>query len=343
MSEPVIALHNVSKTYRVNKSIIGRKKFLWALKDVSLEIHAGEIVSVVGESGCGKSTLGRIIVGAFPVTQGNISVGGRNIETLNRAEFRRNMRDIQLIHQDPYSALHPAKTVETILQEPLRIHRMVPRDKIPNRTRELLELVGLHPVENFLQKYPHQLSGGQRQRVVLARALTVNPKLIVADEAVSMIDVSMRQTILSLMKRLQRELDIAYVFITHDLALARYFAQGYKTVVMYAGQVIERGPTEAVITVPKHPYSAILKAAVPRANSEEWLFKRGLRPKTTELPDLTNAIPGCRFASRCPFATHQCTEKSPELDYFSEFRSEVACHRALDWRAELATSGVSHA
>ena len=342
-SDPsVLSLRNVSKTYRVNKSLVGKKKFLWALKEVSLDIHAGEIIAVVGESGCGKSTLGRIIAGAFPATSGEILLQGQSLAHMGRAEFRREMRGIQLVHQDPYSALHPTKTVEAILHDPLRIHRMVDKNKISSRLRELLELVGLSPVENFLQKYPYQLSGGQRQRVVLARALTVNPRLIVADEAVSMIDVSMRQTILSLMKRLQKELGIAYVFITHDLALARYFAQGYRTIVMYAGQVIEQGPTEAVITDPRHPYSAILKAAVPRANPEEGLFT-GLRPRTTDLPDLTNTVPGCRFAPRCPFVQDQCTHRAPELSHYANLHRDVACHRTPEWPAIAAASGESHA
>ncbi|MCY0871082.1 MAG: ATP-binding cassette domain-containing protein [Firmicutes bacterium] len=329
--EVVLELQGIAKDYPVGHKLFGGKRWLHALSPVDLVVHAGDTIALVGESGCGKSTLGKVLSFVQPASAGAMWVEGKNVYQVPKKEGRALRTSVQIIHQDPYSALNPRKTVQSILMTPMLAHKVCTRKQAAARAAELLETVGLVPAATFLKKYPYELSGGQRQRVVIARSLTVNPKVLVADEAVSMIDVSLRQSILGTLKRLQEELGLAIVFITHDLAIARYFAQGQRTAVMYAGRVVEQGPTEQVIGDPLHPYSAILRTAVPDPDPD-MVTTGGLNIVAGEMPDLTTAEVGCRFANRCPFASEVCARERPELQEAGEGR-QVACHHPVSWGA----------
>ncbi|GMA61920.1 ABC transporter ATP-binding protein [Alicyclobacillus fastidiosus] len=312
MSDPVLELKDVSKYYRVGRGLFGTKKMLRALQPLSFAVARGEILSIVGESGCGKSTLGKLMSFVTPVTTGEVTVDGKTVHSLTDRTGRDVRRAVQIVHQDPYAALNPRKTVGSILITPIVANHLGNRQEAKRRAVELLELVGLHPAANYLGKYPFELSGGQRQRVVIARALTVNPKVIVADEAVSMIDVSLRQSILTTLKDLRTRLGVAVVFITHDLALARHFSAGHNTMVMYAGQIVEYGPTEEVIENPRHPYTAILRSTVLDPDPDV-VHDSGLKALPGELPDLNVEIPGCPFVNRCPLASDICHTHQPHL------------------------------
>jgi peptide/nickel transport system ATP-binding protein len=326
----ILTLLEVSRDFKVGgQPIFAPARRLHALRDVSLTLERGDIVAVVGESGCGKSTLARIAAGVMAPTRGQVWIDDNDLAQVSAARARVLRRTVQIVHQDPYAALNPTMTVFQALSYPLKIHNMVPRGKLRARVVELLQMVGLN--EGHLGKYPNELSGGQRQRVVLARAFTVAPQVIVADEAVSAIDVSMRQTILALMHRVHEESGTAYLFITHDLGLARYFAQKGSLAVMYAGRVVEYGPTEAIISAPRHPYTAILRQAVPDPDPEVMRATRRIALRSTELPDLTLDEKGCAFQARCPYAEAQCEVQVPELRDLGTVTGHsvwVACHRA---------------
>ena len=285
-----------------------------ALRGVDFTLPDGGAVAFIGESGCGKTTLGRILAGLETYDGGTLRVDGADMAGLGRRGREEVFRGIQLVHQDPYSVLNPTRTVAATLGDPLRTvaRRKGGRDRAAadRRARELLELVGLEP-DGVLPKYPHQLSGGQRQRVVIARALTVDPKILIADEAVSMIDVSMRLGILSLLRDLRERLGIALVFITHDVATARYLGEGGELHVIYRGEVVERGPVDTVIQAPVHPYTQCLLSAIPVLKGVEEPGPDRLEP--LGLMDAAVDTPGCLFEPRCPFATDKCREEHPEL------------------------------
>jgi oligopeptide/dipeptide ABC transporter ATP-binding protein len=329
MADVLLELNGVAKAYPVGRQTIGRKKrLLHALRPLSLQLGDGEILAVVGESGCGKSTLARIMAFVTPPTEGLVRVEGLDPGTATTPAAVGARRRVQLIHQDPYAALNPRKTVESILVTPMVAHRLAPAAQARGRARELLETVGLSPAANFLGKFPYEMSGGQRQRVVIARALTVEPKVLVADEAVSMIDVSLRQSILATLRRLRDERGLAVVFITHDLAQARYFAGGHRILVMYAGQVVEEGPTEEVIMRPRHPYTAVLRSAVLDPNPR--LAKNNaVAMADGAFPDLTQEVKGCIFASRCPIVQEICQAVAPPLAS-QDGSHAVACHFGHD-------------
>ena len=317
---PLIELRNVTKTYGS-----GREQ-VTALDNISLAVEQGEIVCLVGESGCGKSTTGRIAAGLLPISAGQLFFAGRDLAQLSRADHKEFRRAVQIVHQDPYASLNPTQTVRQIISTPLLHHNKV-KDKAhaERRAREILEIVDLTPVQEFMDKYPHQLSGGQRQRVSVARALTVEPKFIVADEAVSMVDVSIRVSLLNMLARLKSEFDVTFLFITHDLALAKYFAWRGRIVVMYLGRIVEEGPTERVISDPRHPYTQALLAAVPEADPGLAQKKRHIELRDSEIPSLLHLPAGCTFHPRCPyFVPGQCEVNVPALEAISEGGS-VAC------------------
>ena len=280
-----------------------------ALEDVSFKLFPGKVVALVGESGSGKSTTARLIAKLYEPTAGEILYEGRDVaQSRSRRAMLAYRSRVQMIFQDPFGSLNPVHRVEYILKRPLQIHKKAKRNDVDEKVQALLKRVSLTPAEEFAGKYPHQLSGGQRQRVAIARALAVEPKVILADEPVSMLDVSIRMGILNLMAQLRDENNIAFLFVTHDLASARYFAD--ETMVMYAGRVVESGPSEELIRSPQHPYTQLLLSAVPDP-------MKGLRTDdvevTGEVPSLGALGQGCPFAPRCKHVMAKCREAMPPV------------------------------
>jgi peptide/nickel transport system ATP-binding protein len=317
---PIIELRNLTKKFGKGKEVVT------AVDAVSLAIEPGETVCLVGESGCGKSTTGRMVAGLLPATSGQVVFEGQDIAKLDTNGYRRYRQGVQIIHQDPYASLNPTHAVREILTAPLLRHgKAKSRSAADARAMELLEIVDLTPARDIIDKYPHQLSGGQRQRVSVARALTLDPKFIVADEAVSMVDVSIRVSLLSMLARLKREFDVTFLFITHDLALAKYFAWNGRITVMYLGRIVEDGPTPRLITDPRHPYTQALLSAVPEADPELAHRKRHIELRGAEIPSLLNLPPGCTFHPRCPyFEPGRCDVERPPLEALVE-GGRVAC------------------
>jgi oligopeptide/dipeptide ABC transporter ATP-binding protein len=279
-----------------------------AVDGVDLQLRRGEVMGVVGESGSGKSTLGRALLGLVPATQGSIRLGDHDIADMSRRQLRDVRRVVQMVFQDPNAALNPSMTVEEAVGDALRVHGMKSAAQRRKDVVEALERVGLSPVELFLSKYPRDLSGGQKQRVVLARAIVLYPELLVADEPVSMLDMSVRAKILQLMLDLKRELGLTYVYITHDLATAKYFCD--RIAIMYLGRVVEVGPTEEIFAHPRHPYTKALLAAIPEPDPDR-MVPRDL-PRG-EIPDAAEPPLGCAFHPRCPEAVHNCGWESRDL------------------------------
>ena len=302
----------ITRTFAARRGMLGHRG-VRALRGVDFTIPDRGAVSFIGESGCGKTTLGRILCGLESFDGGDLIIGDQAMAGLKPRQRAPYHRRIQMIHQDPYSALNPTRTIGQILAAPLALRaRQLGADRgwLERRRSELLGLVGLDP-DYVLPRYPHMLSGGMRQRVVIARALTVDPEVLVADEAVSMIDVSMRLGILSLLRDLRERLGISLVFITHDVATARYLGGGGQLHVIYRGEVIERGPVETVIQSPVHPYTQCLLSAIPVLKGIEEPGPDRLVPR--EMLDATVDTPGCLFEPRCPFATEECKAEHPRL------------------------------
>jgi oligopeptide/dipeptide ABC transporter ATP-binding protein len=322
----VIEARGITRTYRSHGAFTGART-VHALRGVDFTLPKGGAVSFIGESGCGKTTLGKILTGLEVFDGGELVIDGVELSKIPPRRRAPYFRRIQMIHQDPYSALNPTRTIERILGDPLRMRaKEIGGDAgsaaLRERAAELLRLVGLEP-DGVLPKYPHQLSGGQRQRVVIARALTVDPEVLIADEAVSMIDVSMRLGILGLLRDLRARLGISLLFITHDVATARYVGEGGELHVIYRGEVVERGSTDEVIQAPVHPYTQCLLSAVP--------ILRGLEaPGPDRLVPLTSLdekvqTDGCLFAPRCPFADARCDGERPVLAGIGEHGQRHAC------------------
>ena len=318
MSTPLLLAQDLVKTYPVR----GTDQMLAAVAGVSLSLERGETLGIVGESGCGKSTLARLLVRLEEPSSGRLELDGKDITRLHGPDLRVVRRRIQLVFQDPYSSLNPRLTVGRTLQEVLEVHRLRPRSEWTSRVKELLELVGLSP--SFAERYPHQLSGGQRQRVGVARALAVEPEVMVLDEPVSALDVSVRSGVMNLLRRLRDELGVAYVFISHDLAMVRHISD--RIAVMYLGRVVETGPWLSVSDQPLHPYTHALQQAVPVADPEAEAARR-VRPLTGEVPDPANPPEGCAFHPRCPVAEDVCRIERPLLARLSGDHL-AACHVA---------------
>jgi oligopeptide/dipeptide ABC transporter ATP-binding protein len=330
VSTPLIQLDGVSRTYGTPAGTIT------AVDTVSLALDAGQTLCIVGESGCGKTTTGRMLAGLLRPTSGRLFFEGRDVWLTKGADLARFRRAVQLVHQDPYASLNPTRTVAQTLEAPLAKHKRARGRGAHAAMITLLERVGLTPAEDFLVKYPHQLSGGQRQRVSIARALTVDPRVIVADEAVSMVDVSIRISLLDLLHGLATEFNVATVLITHDLAVARYFARRGRIMVMYLGKVVELAATESLVSDPAHPYSTALIAAIPEADPTITRSKERVPLKSAEVPSLLDLPPGCVFHPRCPLMeTGLCDVKVPTLETLEGARS-VACHVALRERTPAA-------
>ncbi|WP_081861650.1 ABC transporter ATP-binding protein [Cellulomonas sp. HZM] len=314
---PVLAAVDLKKHFPVRG--FRSQKVVHAVDDVNLELYRGRVVALVGESGSGKSTIARLLAQLMPVTGGQVLLHGEDAIVKNRRAFGRYVRRVQMIFQDPFGSLNPIHTVRYTLSRSLRIHRGRLRgDALEKALTELLERVQLTPTSRYVDKFPHELSGGQRQRVAIARALAADPEVLLADEPISMLDVSIRLGILNLLRDLRDRLHIAILYITHDIASARYFAD--TTMVMYAGRVVEKGDSESVTQDPKHPYTQLLVRSAPDPDDLD-ARARGARG---EAPSLVRPPSGCRFNPRCPFANDLCRTEVPALLPVGEGR-EAAC------------------
>jgi len=308
---PLLKVENLSVWFPVGKSfsLFRRKEYVHAVDGVTLNVNTGDVLSIVGESGAGKTTLGLTIVGVYKPTKGRILFKGIDINKVDKKTAKILRRKIQMIFQDPFEALPPHMTVFDIVGEGIDIHKLAesPSEKI-EMVSKALEQVGITPPEDFLGRYPHQLSGGQRQRVAIASTLVLQPELLVADEPVSMLDASLRGSILNLMMELKDRLGLTYIFILHNLALARCIST--RIAVMYLGQIVELGNVNDVISKPLHPYTRALISVVPSLKGEKGRKKIILKG---EIPNPVNLPPGCRFHPRCPKAFDKCSREEPQL------------------------------
>jgi len=338
MSTPVgddvlLRADHVKKYFPIREGIVLQREIarVHAVDDVSLEVRAGETLGLVGESGCGKSTLGRCIIRLHDLTAGSVIFEGRDISRLSRRALRPIRREMQMVFQDPYASLNPRKRVGTILADPLRIHHQGDRGQIKKRVQELLELVGLSP--EHLNRYPHEFSGGQRQRIGVARALALHPRLIIADEPVSALDVSIRAQVINLLDDLQEELNLTYIFIAHDLGVVRHVSD--RIAVMYLGKIVEISPAEELYQRPVHPYTEALLSAVPipdpdLSDRREHIVLEGDVPSPIVPPS------GCRFHPRCRYATEICAQQEPPLVVHGSGRHMAACHHPLNFGKDTA-------
>lgn len=318
-SERVLSVDGLSTTFRVRGRRLGEKRELKAVRDISFEVRRGETYALVGESGCGKTTTGRTILGLEHASSGSITLNGKELVGRNANVTRAERRRIQMIFQDPYSSLNPKKRVGTILEEALRVQG-VAGTTVQRRELALavLNRVGFGP--EYFYRFPHEFSGGQRQRIGIARAIIVSPELIICDEAVSALDVSIQAQILNLLRELQRETEVSYLFVSHDLGVVRYIAD--RIGVMYLGEIVEEATVDALFTDPQHPYTQALLSAVPVADPST----RGERVVLSgEVPSPLNPPSGCVFSTRCPVAIPRCSHEAPELVATSVDR-RVACH-----------------
>jgi len=321
----IVRVEDLKKYFPVQKSFleqlfVRRMSYVKAVDDVTFSIKKGEIFTLAGESGCGKTTTGRLVVRLLKPTSGKIFFNGPDITKFRGEELRLLRRKMQIIFQDPYASLNPRMRVGDAVEHPLEIHGLAEGEEKRKMVLDVLGKVGLTPPEQFVNLYPHQLSGGQRQRVALARSIVLKPEFIVADEPVSMIDVSLRTTIIDLMLSFREELGITYLFITHDLAVAKYISD--RIAVMYLGKIIEMSDKERLFLNPTHPYTQALLSAIPVPDPER---KRRMIGLEEEVPSAINIPLGCRFHPRCPNRKDECSEKEPRLieiekDHF------VACH-----------------
>jgi peptide/nickel transport system ATP-binding protein len=325
MLSEIVKVEHLKKYFPVQKSFLeqlfARKmSYVKAVDDVTFSIKKGKILTLAGESGCGKTTTGRVIIRLLEPTSGKIYLNGADITKLKGEKLRLLRRKMQIIFQDPYASLNPRMKIGDAVGHPLEIHGLTKGEEKGKKVLEVLEKVGLTPPEQFINLYPHQLSGGQRQRVALARSIILKPEFMVADEPVSMIDVSLRTTIIDLMLSFRKELGLTYLFITHDLAVAKYISD--RIAIMYLGKIIEMGSKESLFLNPMHPYTQALLSAIPVPNPERKRKKIELKG---EVPSAINIPSGCRFHPRCPFAEKLCIEKEPELTSVTSDHL-VACH-----------------
>ena len=302
----VLEVRHLRKCFPLQKTLLGKTtRELVAVDDISFKLKAGETLGIVGESGCGKTTAGRAILKLHEPTAGQIIFDGQDITHLKPAQMRDIRKKMQIIFQDPYSSLPPRDTVGGLLSEPVKVHGIVPKNEVKDYVLELMEKCGLR--DYYFERYPHEFSGGQRQRICIARALSVNPKLVICDEPVSALDVSIQAQIINLLKKLQREMNLAYVFISHDLSVVKFISD--KIGVMYLGGMMEFGSKEDIFKNPLHPYTKALFSAVPNPDPNHKMQRIALGG---DIPSPANPPKGCRFHTRCPYAKEICKHVVPE-------------------------------
>ena len=332
---PLMRLRGVKKHFPITRGIVFQKRVgaVHAVDGVDLDVYPGETVGLVGETGCGKSTTARLMMRLFDVTAGTIEFDGRDVTNLRGQELRTLRRDMQMIFQDPYASLNPRKPIGTIIGEPLKIHQTVTKDKVKGEVQQLMELVGLNP-EHY-NRYPHEFSGGQRQRIGVARSLALRPRLIVCDEPVSALDVSIQAQVLNLLEDLQNEFNLTYVFIAHDLSVVKHVSD--RVAVMYLGRIVEIANGETLYENPKHPYTGALLSAVPIADPDLAAQKKRIILEG-DVPSPIDPPSGCRFHPRCPRAQFpKCKDDDPELLPHHEGQL-AACHFPLEDRAIIETA-----
>ena len=321
-NEFILEVKNLKKYFQAGRRgwFSRNEKLIHAVDDVDLQLRRGEVIALVGESGCGKSTLSLTLMGLETVTEGNIFFEGKDITHIDDTERKKVRQRIQMVFQDPYESLNPTQTIEEIVTEPLIVHGIAATlDERRERVRRALEDAGLRPAESYLRRFPHQLSGGQRQRVVIASALVLEPHLLLADEPVSMLDVSIRAEIINLLADLRKSRGISVIFITHDLGTVGYFAD--RVAVMYLGRIVELGTMTDVLKNPKHPYTQALLSVIPVPNPRLRKKRMILQGET---PNPINIPSGCRFHPRCPVAIDMCKHHDPGLIQVSETH-QAAC------------------
>ncbi|MBP3040239.1 dipeptide ABC transporter ATP-binding protein [Bacillaceae bacterium Marseille-Q3522] len=307
MTEPLLKIEHLKKNFPIRAGVFGKKiGDVKAVDDVSFSIKKGETLGLVGESGCGKSTTGRMLLRLLEPSEGKIIFEGKDVTGLSKREIRKLRGQMQMIFQDPFASLNPRHTVERILEEPLIVHGIKDKEVRKKKVRELLEVVGLNSYH--ANRYPHQFSGGQRQRIGIARALSLNPKLIIADEPVSALDVSIQAQVLNLMKDLQKKYDLTYLFIAHDLGVVRHISD--RVGVMYLGRLVELADSEELYQNPEHPYTKALLSAVPIADVD---YKKERIVLQGDVPSPANPPSGCSFHTRCPLAFEKCSLERPVL------------------------------
>ena len=323
MTENILELRDVKTHFPIHTGFLVKKHTgsVRAVDGVTLSVRRGEVLGLVGESGCGKSTLARTILQLVPTTGGMVVLNGRNLGEASRAEMQASRRDLQMIFQDPYASLNPRMTVHAALSEPLLVHGICTRKDVQGHVDELMRLVGLAP--RFARKYPHEFSGGQRQRIAIARALSLRPKVIVADEPVSALDVSIQAQILNLLSQLCREMNLTLIFIAHDLSVVRHISD--RVAVMYLGKIVELGPALDVIDHPRHPYTKALVSAIPVPNPDIERTRQRI-VLAGDPPSPINPPSGCAFHPRCPHAVDRCRSETPQLVAAGPAR-EASCIR----------------
>ncbi len=317
--QPILEVRNLRKTFPIQKSLTGKVlKELIAVDNVSFTLNAGETLGIVGESGCGKTTMGRTILKLHPSNGGEIIFNGEDITNYNTKEMRPIRTKMQIIFQDPYSSLPPRSTVGDILSEPVLVHNIVPKAQVKEYVMDLMEKCGLR--DYYYERYPHEFSGGQRQRICIARALSVKPDLVICDEPVSALDVSIQAQIINLLKDLQKSMGLTYLFISHDLSVVKFISD--KIGVMYLGSMVEYGAKKDIFDNPLHPYTKALFSAIPNPNPDEKMQRIALKG---DIPSPANPPKGCKFHTRCPHAMEICKTECPQ---YVEHESGhfAACH-----------------
>lgn len=329
MSNVLLDVKNLSIRFPIRGGLFHKQVgAVQAVSDVSLTVSKGETLGIVGESGCGKTTLGRAIVRLYEPTEGSILFRGDDISHKSQRDLRSIRRHMQMIFQDPYASLNPRRNVGAILEEPLILNSDLDRSAREARIVELMDVVGLR--RDAINRYPHEFSGGQRQRIGIARAVALNPDLIVADEAVSALDVSIQAQVINLLVELQKRLGMAYIFVAHDLAVVQYISD--RVAVMYLGRIVEMGPSTELYRRPAHPYTRALLSAIPAAHPRD---RKSVQPLAGDVPSPSNPPSGCAFHPRCPFATEICTRDIPVLKKSGAV--QVACHHS----EKIAAGGLS--